>query len=749
MRIRRGRRPFAGSLRSVFPPGPLRALRAELSSASISGAWSARSLWPPDIDHLPRVRRFNVLTRVAFGVFAALGATAVAASASLIDTRAEAAAIAASLTMLSLGVAVLCAGRSSRHGLALLLGSVIAGGWGVEEGAVGAQVLGVFGFALVISYPPRRVLRGLAVGEGTYLLVRALSAPDDLLRGVDDVVLTAAVTMATSFFALVLVARTTEAERLRVTRLSSDLAEHVQRIAAAELAHSRQIMHDEVIGTLRLVADAAGEDDELHQAAQKALTRIDSPQDSAAEVSAGRLLRELTDTSPVSVDLHADLNDPNAHVELRPAVVGAVRRAVQELLRNVKRHSGERSAELRWSCQDARHHLEVIDHGCGMGDRGIGWGVRHSVVVPLEEIGGIVRFDDVPGGGTRVVLTWPHHPTSRAESSLARARRETVLAIGGDVRVLEVLAFPLLAGHLYLGVRNSWGDQTVVGQLSLGLFVAVTVVIVLGVVQRRGLRAWEVALLGLATGATMFAGLWLAEPAAVETHDSWILGCASTILALVAFLVPLRWVFVVAAPSWLLVALWFWQSTEAEVLSAGGAVAAIVVPPLVGFVLGHLMRQASHEIRSQAQLLAEVTASVQRHRNQLDGVRDPMRLVRDRVVPWFRDVAEGRLSPGDAETRRQAAQLAQEVRDELHLPGVLDPALRHRLRTARSAGVAVVLQPLDEQPLETSVSLRLLDRALDLEPRPRRILLWLPSRAVHRGPAWWWCRPCLRASSRL
>jgi hypothetical protein len=81
--------------------------------------------------------------------------------------------------------------------------------------------------------------------------------------------------------------------------------------------------------------------------------------------------------------------------------------------------------------------------------------------------------------------------------------------------------------------------------------------------------------------------------------------------------------------------------------------------------------------------------------------------------PWLLDVAEGRHALGDPATARTAALLSHEVRDDLHLPGLLDGALRRRIRALRAAGTDVVLQPPGGDPVDTAVTLRLLDRLID------------------------------------
>jgi hypothetical protein len=96
------------------------------------------------------------------------------------------------------------------------------------------------------------------------------------------------------------------------------------------------------------------------------------------------------------------------------------------------------------------------------------------------------------------------------------------------------------------------------------------------------------------------------------------------------------------------------------------------------------------------------------------------------IVPFLRALSTADAGTLDsAETRTRARRLEWMARDELHIPGVLDAALRHRLMSARTAGCTVIVQA-DTDTLQLPEAVRsMLEAALLTTPLPRELTLSL------------------------
>ncbi|MGF1343613.1 sensor histidine kinase [Streptomyces flavovirens] len=147
-----------------------------------------------------------------------------------------------------------------------------------------------------------------------------------------------------------------------------------------------------------LVDRARGETDDTI-AELRQLTRGIHPV--ALDDGLGQALPALTATSPVPVTVRLDLRE-------RPhqAVERAVYFCAAELLTNIARHSGARSAELTASAADGRIRLTVRDDGRGGAALGAGTGLT-GLAERLAAVDGALRVDSPPGGPTTVTAELP------------------------------------------------------------------------------------------------------------------------------------------------------------------------------------------------------------------------------------------------------------------------------------------------------------------------------------------------------
>ncbi|WP_225804385.1 sensor histidine kinase [Streptomyces sp. NK15101] len=147
-----------------------------------------------------------------------------------------------------------------------------------------------------------------------------------------------------------------------------------------------------------LVERARGQTDDTI-AELRGLTRGIRPV--ALDGGLAQALPGLTATSPVPVAVHLDLRE---HPE--PAIERAVYFCAAELLTNVARHSGARSAELGASVSGGRVRLTVRDDGRGGAAPGVGTGLN-GLAERLAAVDGVLTVDSPPGGPTTVTAELP------------------------------------------------------------------------------------------------------------------------------------------------------------------------------------------------------------------------------------------------------------------------------------------------------------------------------------------------------
>jgi signal transduction histidine kinase len=97
-------------------------------------------------------------------------------------------------------------------------------------------------------------------------------------------------------------------------------------------------------------------------------------------------------------------------VEPTPRLAQAILGAAREALNNVVKHSGASRAVLRVLSRDDGLQITVRDQGRGYepGTMAGGFGLAHSVLERLREVGGRADVWSEPGRGTRVRLWVPN-----------------------------------------------------------------------------------------------------------------------------------------------------------------------------------------------------------------------------------------------------------------------------------------------------------------------------------------------------
>ncbi|MFI9298901.1 sensor histidine kinase [Kitasatospora aureofaciens] len=155
------------------------------------------------------------------------------------------------------------------------------------------------------------------------------------------------------------------------------------------------------LGRLRALVDRARGQTDATIAGLRRLTRGIHPV--ALDAGLAEALPTLTATSPVPVTVRLDLRERPQEVIER-----AVYFCAAELLTNLAKHSGARTAELNASAVGGRVRLTVRDDGRGGAAIGHGAGTGLAGLAErLAAVDGVLRVDSPPGGPTVVSAELP------------------------------------------------------------------------------------------------------------------------------------------------------------------------------------------------------------------------------------------------------------------------------------------------------------------------------------------------------
>lgn len=570
--------------------------------------------------------------------------------------------------------------------------------------------------------PTAVVLLGVGVAFGALLASTPDGAP--LLQYLDGALLGAALSLSIAGFVDSLENGTRTAEQLDAEALARERVLHREQGRRSAAAAVGRVLHDDVLASLRLVADVRHDHDPAvvrascrasARAVRDEVAPLDAvtgdpaadgtPHDVAGPREDGRLpspatLGEVLDATASRSAVAAMVEGPPRlrGLALPRASADALARAVGEALRNVLRHSGTHVATLRVVADGRAVAVEVVDEGRGLAPgTAEGFGLRQSVRATLAEVGGEVVVRPTPGGGTTVRLVLPRPAKSSpartpawSTAGLARTHRRTVLTSGGSISLVRAVAWPQGLAWTYLALRHSWLSPHVA--VTTALLVAL-VVITLGVARRleQGpptLR-W---VLGLATVLVVVqvVGLATLPAGGMLDYRSWTVGFVSVPVMTVCLFLPRTLGLLVVAPHPVAVLV---AVALDPALTLGlpplGSLNATLLTPLVGVVLGVLLRRTGRQVEVERARLSQAERALARRRALAEVASVRLAHTRAVVVPWLEDVADSRIglhAPGTADTARA---LSWEVRDDLYAPGFFDPPLRRVVTAARRRGAAV------------------------------------------------------------
>lgn len=436
---------------------------------------------------------------------------------------------------------------------------------------------------------------------------------------------------------------------------------------------ARRSVHDEVITTLRAI------EMELAPAQVRRSCRrtVEALNRQHSRSTLAEVMDEVVTAAPVSVAVDSQIVGASPP----PRVVAALHGAIAEALRNVKRHAGVADAEMSVRASDARVEVEVRDAGVGINGTAPGYGTQRSIIERMESVGGSaeVRARLGDGSGTTVALRWPRvDPVEEADQSLPvlRDRTRVVLLVGAASAV----------ANLYLAIRYPGQSLPVALAVWAGVTAILLGVAVISGHGRDRRPAWISAV--LAVWALTAVGLIVANDGALQSVESWVVGYAAIVLAILAFDLRLRNLVIAVAGQLGVVVLHAAVDPELSAYEPIGALVTPVVVAGLGAVLGAALRRGSREIR-QAEALWAARADEQSWRVSYEQAREVhLGHVAEEVVPFLQDVLDG-VAMRPAESARL---LSAQCRDELYLTEPIPEATRRAIRTARESGVVVAVR---------------------------------------------------------
>lgn len=496
--------------------------------------------------------------------------------------------------------------------------------------------------------------------------------------------------------------RITEANRRRELEVARGEAELAAR------ATSRRVLHDDVLGTLHLVSDGIAAADRVRtqcRATAAAVRRVvgdevetEVPVDDAGDAGPAGLptayavlVGEVLASAPVPVEV--SVVGRAARLPALPDEQRAVAvRALAEGVRNAVRHGRADRVSLRISTDRRGVRLELLDRGVGLVSQPRrGFGLVESVERPLATIGGSAALLARPGGGAALVLTLPRDPGQggrvRSAHGLTTGGLGSVRMLSRAVAVPLGLAWCVIAAHSVASAPGTWASLVVgVGWLAL------TTVIVRRSERRSPDPLW-VGAVALATLLLQVVGIALMPPGAMLDFRSWSIGVSALPLVVLVLVLPVPVATAVLSCHLLVV---LGAAVVRPDLTGGqvpwGSLNAVVTCPVPSMVLGSLIRRQGRSLVRQQEHELALAHRLAGEQWQVAMADLYLAHVRQEVLPWLEEIADGRRDPSSPDAAARSRLLAVAARDDLYAPGFFDDELRADVAYFRSRGGTVELR---------------------------------------------------------
>lgn len=482
-------------------------------------------------------------------------------------------------------------------------------------------------------------------------------------------------------------AQETDAARERERRARAQVGAAQAR--AAQAREADRLVHDEILhGLLAVASDPApGGSDIAGTAARSALAVLERADPAHAESPAQALeladaVRLLARRQPLQVTVTGA-----ARVLLPAEVTEAFVAAVGEALRNVVRHAGVDTAQVRIEQRLLATVVEVLDEGRGFHDPQAAdrRGIADSIVRRMRDVGGTALVESSPGRGTRVTLRWTPPGVWQPEA----------LGSGAAPRFLTrlpLILVPLLAALFWYA---AWLGPAFPAPLPV---LAATVIVVgaAGWVVRRGTtggldRRGCALVVVIAWVASAVNGLSLV-PGLENGVFYWLSTGASVLGALLSFYRPVREV-VICEVGLIVVA-----AASVARLTSDPRLALILLPavlaPLLTMVaaLGvrRLADRLGNEIVYADEAITRRLAMVEAAEALQERLHERLWQRAPQLAAFFREVLAAAPGTRSAELRRRAAELERAAREDLVLGDLVQ--LRACLIVVRDGGWRVTVR---------------------------------------------------------
>lgn len=620
----------------------------------------------------------------------------------------EPVALAARATIVAIYLAVvydLQVNGEQRWHLGLLVVPVFAAG-GLELDPIAGDVApGLTLSALSVSMARQMLPAGFLVATALAGLAHVLArvaAGGGFVVALSDVVVATGLAYAVLAFveALHRAAETSAAADRETSARRQDL-EHQEADRRAVAAAGRAL-HDDVLVALRLIADGAGEREQIALACRIAGDAVGQaraprvPDAAAAAWSGGSqdgagLLGELRECAPA--DLSLTVRGHAGAVAIAAQTQAAVVRAVSEALRNVARHANTDYAEVDVEVDADQLRLTVTDHGTGQPERFVlGYGTTHSIRGAVHDVGGSVALEPTPGGGTTVRLCVPlGRPQPRP--ALERCYALTLRA-AASAHPIQSVTWPVAAVWTCLAIRYSFDwPRPGVSLLLAAAYTVLSAVVALRLSRRPPTARWlisvEIALLALAA-----VSLAAAPAGSLQDYRSWTMGYLAVPLVALMLVLPTRLALALHCPFPVLIVA---AAQLHPAISSGafpaGSLNAVLVPPFATLVLGRLLRRVGRRVELDEEESTRLAVDLAARRSAALVDRIHLDHTRRTVLPWLAAIAASQANPHAPGAGERARLLAVDVRDDLYAPGFFDPELRHHVTQFRRLGGQLVLRP--------------------------------------------------------
>jgi hypothetical protein len=559
----------------------------------------------------------------------------------------------------------------------------------------------------------RSVPAVLVVASATLLFLgvrEATGSPVDL-NLVGSLLLGVANTFVAGAFVQSLERSTEAMDRAEGEAREGNLRLAAQRARESAVSSTRQVLHDEVLSALHAIADPMSTESgsgevsranavRMSQSAVAAVEdfelSLETPSlprpatSSAAAAGVESWIDGLRADSPLPFSVELDL--AGAEWGLTSAQERAATRAALEALRNARRHAGASRAALTINREKEMLRVSVMDAGPGIPPgTPEGVGLTESVRGSVGAVGG--EADVVSGPhGTRIDLRFP--PSSlRPAGRLARTYDLTIRA-GAQQRLLTATMLPLGVVWILIGLSAALGSDTRTQQLAL-LVAATAANTAITLRLRRGaLTGLSLSVIAVGLLALQALGLLLLPDGGLLDLRSWSVGFLASPLLVLCFVLPVRWgVALVGAHVLLILMAVRLDPALADGLFPVSAVNAVVGIPAITVLLGLGLRRNSVVIEQGRAATLGAAAELIHRRYASDVSSLHLDHTRRAVVPWLREVAEGRVDVTEDRIRQRARLLMLETRDDLHAPGFHSADQRAATTAFRADGGVVDIRP--------------------------------------------------------